>query len=717
MTDPIALVLSKLPDAKPVGDGKWSSRCPAHDDRRPSLSIARADNGNALLTCHAGCLVEAITAAMDLKPKDLFAQTDDRTPNRRGKKMDVSARHNGDRKPAKVYPTSADAVAELERQFGRRAADWIYHDANGEPVGMVVRWDLPGDGKDIRPISHHGDGWRIAAMSDPRPLYGLPKLAAAQRVVVCEGEKSADAFRSLGFTATTSAGGSQAASKSDWRPLAGKESLVFPDNDAAGRKYAAAVAEKLAGLPATVVKVVALPGLPDGGDIVEFIEAARAAGMDVAAIRESIERLAATSKVVSPTAETKKSASPYNVRYMPDVICLADVDAKPIHWLWNRRIPIGRLTLLVGRPGAGKSFLTCDIASRLSRAISLPDGTSAAAGDTLFICAEDDPADTIVPRLTGAEADRRRIHLLRAAKLIEVDGKETSVAFDLRNVDLIRDALDTLPHVRLVVIDPIGSYLGGQVDAHRDNEVRSVLMPLASLAMECGVAILLVCHTRKAPAAYADDMALGSRAFVGLARTVLHLSEDTDDRDRKLLLPGKCNLSIPAPGLAFRICGDPTRLEWEPKPLEGMHADDVLAASADRVSSRGPAPVRRDAAAEWLAELLRFGPVAVKEIKESAKAAELAWRTVRRASEVLGVIREKQTFSGGWTWRLRNDDHGQLAPSWPSNDELGHLRKSVVEIEGLPRQKLEDGQVSDNVDTFDSEDSEAMPNGRVDPLA
>jgi Protein of unknown function (DUF3987) len=151
---------------------------------------------------------------------------------------------------------------------------WTYHDAEGEPVGHVLRWDWPGGKKDIRPIALHADGWRISAMPPLRPLFGLPELAAATRVVVCEGEKAMDAARGLGLMATTSAGGAAAVEKTDWRRLAGKEVWILPDNDSAGRKCAEIVAGILATLnpPATAL-IVELPGLPEGGDIVEWIEA------------------------------------------------------------------------------------------------------------------------------------------------------------------------------------------------------------------------------------------------------------------------------------------------------------------------------------------------------------------------------------------------------------------------------------------------------------
>jgi hypothetical protein len=109
---------------------------------------------------------------------------------------------------------------------------------------VVVRWDLPSGKKDIRPASWHGDGWRIGGMPEPRPLYGLPDLSGANRVYVCEGEKTTDAVHSIGLTATTSAHGCESPGKTDWRPLAGKEIIIFPDNDPPGRKYANAVAAR-----------------------------------------------------------------------------------------------------------------------------------------------------------------------------------------------------------------------------------------------------------------------------------------------------------------------------------------------------------------------------------------------------------------------------------------------------------------------------------------
>jgi hypothetical protein len=218
---PIEIVLPKLSGVKKVSHG-WLACCPAHEDRKPSLSISESADGRVLMKCHAGCTLLAIVSALGMTPADLFPRKHDPTSNHNGKPKAAGTRPNGKPESAgRVFRTAKDAVAELVRQHGTPSVVWTYRDAQGEPVGLVVRWDGP-DGKDIRPVARHADGWRIGMMPDPRPLYDIPKLATARRVVVCEGEKAADAARSIGFTATTSAGGSQAAAKTNWRPLAGR---------------------------------------------------------------------------------------------------------------------------------------------------------------------------------------------------------------------------------------------------------------------------------------------------------------------------------------------------------------------------------------------------------------------------------------------------------------------------------------------------------------
>jgi putative DNA primase/helicase len=254
-------VLMALGDRVRRCGGGWQAPCPAHDDRAPSLSIGTGDDGRVLLHCHAGCTIEEVVDALGLSVADLFPPT----PGH------ARATFNPDKNAGKCYATAADAVTSLARQCGEPAGRWDYHDPLGSLVGVVLRFDRGEAKKDFRPIRRDDDGWRVGAMPDPRPLYRLPEVIKAETVLVCEGEKAADAACAIGFVATTSAGGSQAPGKSDWRPLAGKRVVILPDNDDPGRKYADDVASLAGGAGAAEVKVVELAGLPPKGDVADWV--------------------------------------------------------------------------------------------------------------------------------------------------------------------------------------------------------------------------------------------------------------------------------------------------------------------------------------------------------------------------------------------------------------------------------------------------------------
>ncbi|MDG2383566.1 MAG: AAA family ATPase [Pirellulaceae bacterium] len=328
----------------------------------------------------------------------------------------------------------------------------------------------------------------------------------------------------------------------------------------------------------------------------------------------------------------------------PSLVCMADIDPRPITWVWPQRIAAGRITLAVGMPGAGKSFLTCDLASRVSTGTPWPDGSECQRGSVVFITAEDDPHDTIRPRLDALGADVSRIHLLSGVLQTE-RGKTKELTFTLADADILRQTLETIDDCRLVVIDPIGSFLGGRCDSHRDNEVRAVLAPIAKLAEQHGPAVLMVAHRRKSAGAIADDTAMGSRAFTGIARSVWHLSRDTENRNRRLLLPGKCNLAAEQTGLAFTIAGEPASVNWESDPVP-MTADDAL------VREKGIAGEHSaiDEAKNWLREALAGGPKPSGELKSEAKRDGVSWRTAERAKASLGVCNRPNGFGGQWVW-------------------------------------------------------------------
>lgn len=344
----------------------------------------------------------------------------------------------------------------------------------------------------------------------------------------------------------------------------------------------------------------------------------------------------------------------------PKLVCFKDVAPREISWLWENRVAAGRVTLIVGMPGCGKSFVTCDMAARVSTGKAWPDGSPCERGNVLFITAEDDPGDTIRPRLDAHAADVSRVFILQGKLLPNENGEPDEVCLSLQDVALIEQAMQEIGNVRLIVIDPIGSFMGGSVDSHRDNEVRSVLAPIAKLAERSGAAVVMVAHRRKGNAGSADDSALGSRAFVGLARAAWHLSKDTDDPERRLFLNGKNNLAKEQDGLAFRITGG--YVDWEASPVS-MTADEQFA--AERLVPDGEPRSALDDAIAWLEQALALGEMATTEIQRKAKQDGIAERTLRRAADKLGVIKTRLGYQQPVRWSLPIP--GQKDHTWPSN--------------------------------------------------
>jgi hypothetical protein len=677
----------------------WTCRCPAHDDRTPSLSIHPGADGRVLVNCHAGCPIDAVCAAIGLRVADLFEPDPARSWSRARRHSPATRRHppatrrrgrsggsdggdsggdsgaggdgagtvpgdggaDGDAAPAggrgRIFPAARDAAAELERHAagvgvsGPPSATWTYTDAAGEPVGLVVRWDGPGGGKMIRPVSRlaDGSGWIIGAMPTPRPLYRLPDLLATgpgERVYVVEGEKAADAGRAIGLTTTTSPHGSRSAARADWSPLAGRDVVILPDRDHAGERYAADAARLCLEAGARSVRVVRLaarwPDLPPGGDLADLAERTGGDAGALDDLRRDIEALADGAAPVDP-------AGP--IRGAPVLRRLADVKAEPVEWLWPGRIALGKLTLVAGDPGLGKSFLTLDLAARVSTGAGWPDrpGERPAPGGVVLLSAEDGVADTIRPRLDAARADVSRIVALEAVREARGDGHASDRAFDLsRDLPALEAAVRRTPACRLVVIDPVTAYLGA-VDSHRNAEVRALLAPLGRIAERHRVAVVAVTHLNKSASGPAIYRAMGSLAFAAAARAAWAVSADANDPRRRLLLPIKNNLAPDAGGLAYRIepvgAGGGPALAWEPDPVT-VSADDALAGDRDHGGDR----TERDDAAAWLHEFLGAGPRLAREVVARARAEGFSRRTLERAKAAAGIRARKEAFGNAWVW-------------------------------------------------------------------
>lgn len=320
-------------------------------------------------------------------------------------------------------------------------------------------------------------------------------------------------------------------------------------------------------------------------------------------------------------------------------------------WAWAGRIPLGAVTLVAGRQGLGKSTLIASLAADLSRG-QLDGELAGEPCGVMLVSYEDHPRSTTVPRLMAAGADLERVLVLTA----EEDGRPdlVSVPGDLERI--ASAAVDS--GARLLAIDPLVAALGGGIDAHRDQDVRRALAPLAQLAEEADLAVLAAIHLRKGGASEALDRVSGSIAFTAAARSVLafgRTAEDDEDPGR-VLAAAKSNLGPLAASLAYRIEGRELHANGDERisTSRAVLIGECEASAAELLSPPPPEPrTDTDAAAEWIEDELADGEWhPSRELREAAKAAGHTDRTVQRASKRLGVAVDRRGYPARTHWRL-----------------------------------------------------------------
>ena len=538
-------------------------------------------------------------------------------------------------------------------------ATYRYTDEHGKLLFEVVRFK-PKDFRQRRPDGNGGWVWNLRGVR--RVLYRLPEVVKAEQVFVVEGERDADMLASWGVAATTNPAGA-----GQWKPeysefLRGKRVVIIPDADEAGRRHGLDVASSLLGVAAEV-RIVELPGAKDVSEWAEH-DGSRELLIELAqstepTTKESLKALRAQwLPAQDATTETKtgKSTPPDAAKII--LTLAADIKPVPIHWLWPGRIARGKLSLLVGHPGVGKSQLALVLAATVSQGWNWPDGSSCLRGHSLVLSAEDDPADTILPRLMANGANLGRVHVLAGVREgFTPEGREVRRELCLADdIDKLSAALEKIPDVALVVIDPIAAYLG-ELDSHRDASVRGLLAPLAALAAERRVAVLAIAHLNKNAHADALSRVTGSLAFVAAARSAWLVGKDPHDTARRLFVPLKNNLGADGTGLAFEIQPTTARTEAGELPTTSLlwFDGEITTTAAEILAAGGSAHERGEALTEaeaFLAALLAEGPVSSEKIRRQSNAAGLSWAAVRRAKEALKISVRKCGLAGGWEWSL-----------------------------------------------------------------
>lgn len=362
----------------------------------------------------------------------------------------------------------------------------------------------------------------------------------------------------------------------------------------------------------------------------ELADAARTGGDIGGLIRDRLPELTALAN------DERRSATRLTVR------CLADVTPRKLEWLWPGMLPLGKLALFCGDPGLGKSFVTIDLAARVSRSAEWPNGEATQpVGSVLILACEDDVEDTIRPRLDDAKADVSRIHVIDS---VCVRNKERGFALDA-DMPLLMREVERLGDVRLLIVDPISAYCG-KADTHRNSDVRTMLAPLIDLAAEYRFAVVGINHLTKG-GGKAVYRGMGSIAFNAAARAVVNFYKDPEDEDRRLILTAKMNLTTESCGLAYWI--DDGVVVWDDNPVD-VTADELETLEAAG-GSKTKGTAREDAKA-FLQATLSSGPMASIELFETAHRVGIKEKTLRRAIKDIGCVKSKDGMEGGHFWKL-----------------------------------------------------------------
>lgn len=322
------------------------------------------------------------------------------------------------------------------------------------------------------------------------------------------------------------------------------------------------------------------------------------------------------------------------------------IKPEPIRWVWSGWLAQGKLHILAGTAGTGKTTLALAIAATITKGGCWPDGTRAPIGDVLMWSGEDDPSDTLVPRLIAMGADRSKVYFVGG-----VGGGRGARAFDpASDVPLLSAQFAKCGNVRLLIVDPIVSAVAA--DSHKNGEVRRSLQPLVDLAADRGCALIGITHYSKGTGGRDPlERVTGSLAFGAIARVVLGTAKPAEMGEPHRLVRAKSNIGpdgggfeylleqVDVPGQSGLVA---SQVVWG-KPIEG-NARDLLTAIEVNPDSKKDRGAMIDAA-DWLRERLAGCAAHLDELKKEAQRHCLEWRTVQRASQHIRVFSKRRGYS------------------------------------------------------------------------
>jgi len=311
---------------------------------------------------------------------------------------------------------------------------------------------------------------------------------------------------------------------------------------------------------------------------------------------------------------------------------MEDIAVENIDWLWYPYIPYGKITIMHGDGGDGKTFVSLAIASLLTKGGLLPEcDEPLEPANVIFQTAEDGYGDTIKPRLMRLGAD--------CSKVIVINEENKSLSL----TDNRLEQVITEHNVKMVILDPIQAYLGADVDMHRANEVRPVLKHLGNLAHKTGCAIILIGHLNKNGSGKSQYRGLGSIDITAAARSVLvfgKVKNDDTNPDLRAFVQSKANLAPSGLGIAYELSIE-KGFNW--LGAYEITADDLL----DGVNT-SKTPKKVDEASDFLYKLLKDNPLPSKEVVKLAGEQGITEKTLQRAKRKANVDSYQQDRS--WYW-------------------------------------------------------------------
>ncbi|MGT2471544.1 AAA family ATPase [Paraburkholderia terrae] len=387
------------------------------------------------------------------------------------------------------------------------------------------------------------------------------------------------------------------------------------------------------------------PDRPEGAT--DFNDLAALHGLEV--LRHGID---ASSQPAGMSGSRKRLAPVVNLS------CAADIVPEPIHWLWPGWLPAGKLSILAGQPGCGKTTIAISLSAAISKGAEWPDGARCnAPGNVLIWTGEDGLADTLVPRLLAAGADLRRVFFVES---ITDEIGELQPFDPSRDVPVLAERIEHMGGASLLIVDPVISVVSG--DSHKSGDVRKSLQPLIDLGAAHNCAILGITHFSKgSKGSSPTERILGSQAFGAAARMILIAGKD-DASERRVFAKSKCNIAGDTGGFEYSIeTLDPaegltsSRIAWG-QPLDAsakeilreLEADDTdEGEQAERASKFERA---RCMLYDWLTPFM-----STKEMKAAAQAEGVSWRMVEaaKAAELQAGNKIRAVKHGkdwGWIW-------------------------------------------------------------------